>query len=113
MGTDIQDENEMETESGEDYEDAEKHEEGYDNKDCDEGLLLDEQCIGLKNISVNENGCGKHKRFVYDSEDELVAKVVESCGSFDVMHLKRFQKPRDAKKTYARGYPHVKFIVGT
>ncbi|XP_027917088.1 uncharacterized protein LOC114176300 [Vigna unguiculata] len=93
------DEDEMEEESGEEeegdyYEDAEEDEECYDNEDGDGGLLLDELCAGLNNISVNEKGCGKHTRFVYDSEDELVEKVVESCGSSDVMHLKGLPTPK-------------------
>lgn len=86
-----QDEDEMEEESGEE-EDGEEDEECYDEENDDGGLLLDELCAGLNNISVNEKGCGKHTRFVYDSEDELVEKVVED--SSEVLRLNGLPTPK-------------------
>ncbi|ESW28138.1 hypothetical protein PHAVU_003G262100 [Phaseolus vulgaris] len=86
------DEDEMEEESGEEEEEGDYYEDAEEEDDG--GLLLDELCAGLNNISVNEKGCGKHTRFVYDSEDELVEKVVESCASSDVVHLKGLPTPK-------------------
>ncbi|KAK7376085.1 hypothetical protein VNO78_34937 [Psophocarpus tetragonolobus] len=91
----------------EDIAEEEEEEEDYyeeDEEECcedenDDGdLLLDELCAELNKISVNENkGCGKHTRFVYDSEDEIVEKVVESCGemaSSEVLRLKGLPTPK-------------------
>ncbi|TKY55890.1 hypothetical protein E2542_SST20315 [Spatholobus suberectus] len=76
------------------YEDAE----GEECNDDDEGLLLDELCAGLNNISVNEKGYGRHTRFVYDSDDELVEKVEIGCcdqmASSNVLHLKGLPTPK-------------------
>ncbi|CAJ1942371.1 unnamed protein product [Sphenostylis stenocarpa] len=91
---DVDEEMNGKEEEGDYYEDAEEAEECYDD---DGVLLLDELCAGLNNISVNENGCGKHTRFVYDSEDELVEKVVEPCGDKDssnVIRLKGLPTPK-------------------
>ncbi|CAL0331915.1 unnamed protein product [Lupinus luteus] len=56
------------------YDDAEEEEEEGDVEDG--GLLVDELCEGLNNISVNERVVpefeGKHTRFVYNSDDEIV-----------------------------------------
>ncbi|KAG2404961.1 uncharacterized protein HKW66_Vig0042160 [Vigna angularis] len=61
-----QDEDDVEEESEEEeegnyYEDAEEDEECYDNEDGDGGCLLDELCVGLNNISVNERLWEAHK----------------------------------------------------
>ena len=84
---------------GEEEEDY--YEDDRDDEECyvdGVGLSLDELCAGMNNISVNENknkGCGKHTRFVYDSEDdEIVEKVVECCAESDVMHLKGLPTPK-------------------
>lgn len=92
------DEDEDDEEMGEE---EEEEEEDYceDAEECYDyvgGLSLEELCAGMNNISVNENkGCGKHTRFVYDSEDdEIVEKVVECCAESDVMHLKGLPTPK-------------------
>ncbi|KAK7252965.1 hypothetical protein RIF29_37295 [Crotalaria pallida] len=81
------------------YVDAEE-EEGDD----DGGLLLDELCEGLNNISVNERVGpkfeGKHTRFVYNSDDEIVKE--EEVGNDDsaaatssnVLRLKGMPTPK-------------------
>ncbi|KAG5050851.1 hypothetical protein GLYMA_02G048700v4 [Glycine max] len=93
------DEDEDDEEMGEEEEDY--YEDDGDDEECyvdGVGLSLDELCAGMNNISVNENknkGCGKHTRFVYDSEDdEIVEKVVECCAESDVMHLKGLPTPK-------------------
>ncbi|XP_020202167.1 uncharacterized protein LOC109787963 [Cajanus cajan] len=70
-------------------------EDAEDEEFCDDGdggLLIDELCAGLNNISVNEKGCGKHTRFVYDSDDELVEKV--EVESSNVICLKGLPTPK-------------------
>ena len=86
------------------YEDAEEGEEeeegGYDG-----GLLLDELCEGMNNISMNEmeRGVvgakfgGKHTRFVYDSDDELIKEEEEehnTACSPNVLRLKGLPTPK-------------------
>lgn len=83
------------------YEDVEVEEEEDDD---DGGLLLDELCEGLNNISVNERVApkfaGKHTRFVYDSDDELVKEEVEkssddsASASSNVLRLKGMPTPK-------------------
>ncbi|MED6194790.1 hypothetical protein PIB30_031782 [Stylosanthes scabra] len=88
---------EEEEEEGEDYyEDVE--ESGYD---------VDELCEGLNKISMNNEGskfAGKHTRFVYNSDDELIKEEEEEGGnsysssssssSPNVMHLKGLPTPK-------------------
>jgi len=76
----------------EDYYDAEK-EEDYEG--------LDELCEGLNNIRVNEkvvpSFAGKHTRFVYNSDDELVNEEEDESVNDDspnVMHLKGLPTPK-------------------
>ncbi|XP_019420540.1 PREDICTED: uncharacterized protein LOC109330715 isoform X2 [Lupinus angustifolius] len=75
----------------EDY-DVDNVEEIAENEDEEEGdvedggLLLDELCQGLNNISVNERVGpkfeGRHTRFVYNSDDEIVKEEeVENSGA--------------------------------
>lgn len=86
-----------------DEEDGEENEEENDNDDDDDGDDgLDELCRGLSRISVNENGkaaefAGKHTRFVYDTDDELIEEVSdESSGgvSPSIVRLKGFPTPK-------------------
>ncbi|KAH1151245.1 hypothetical protein GYH30_044964 [Glycine max] len=90
------DEDEDDEEMGEEEEEEEDYcEDAEECYDYVGGLSLEELCAGLNNISVNENkGCGKHTRFVYDSEDEIVEKVVECCAESDVMRLKGLPTPK-------------------
>lgn len=102
-----------EEEDVEEEEVAENEVEYYEDVDDDEegGLLLDELCEGLNNISGNERVVpkfsGKHTRFVYNSDDELVVKEEEeeenSCAS-----------PNNDKMLRLKGLPtpkgkHVRF----
>ncbi|KAG7015814.1 hypothetical protein SDJN02_23452, partial [Cucurbita argyrosperma subsp. argyrosperma] len=80
-------------------------------KDVDEEELIeheeeeeevDELCWGLSKISVNEKGkaknfTGKHTRFVYDSEDELIEEVSDESHdevSPSVLRLKGVPTPK-------------------
>lgn len=88
-------------EEDEDEEELIGDEEEEDGEEDDDGLV-DELCRGLSKISVNENGkaeefVGKHTRFVYDSEDELIEEVSdESRGgvSPSVLCLKGMPTPK-------------------
>ncbi|XP_027347877.1 uncharacterized protein LOC113859265 [Abrus precatorius] len=79
---------------------ASTHDEDDDDDDemAEGGLLLDELCAGLNNISVNEKGRGKHTRFVYNSDDEIVEEVEVKCcaesASSNVLHLKGLPTPK-------------------
>ncbi|KAK7307483.1 hypothetical protein VNO77_40590 [Canavalia gladiata] len=98
----IQDEDDDEEEIDEDekdYYEDEGEEEGYD----EEGLMLDELCEGLNKISVNERMvptlAGKHTRFVYNSDDELIKEEVEENSapkseSPNILHLKGLPSPK-------------------
>lgn len=61
------------------YEEVEEEEEG---EQADDGGLLDELCEGISKISVTVKSMakfeGKHTRFVYNSDDEIVEEV--DCG---------------------------------
>jgi hypothetical protein len=57
------------------YEEVEEEEEG---EQADDGGLLDELCEGISKISVTAKFEGKHTRFVYNSDDEIVEEV--DCG---------------------------------
>ncbi|KHN36034.1 hypothetical protein glysoja_003157 [Glycine soja] len=68
-----------------------------EKEENDGGLLLDELCVGLNNISMNERIApkfeGKHTRFVYNSDDEIVKEEVEenfgeSDSSSNILRLK-------------------------
>ncbi|KAK7262951.1 hypothetical protein RJT34_30533 [Clitoria ternatea] len=89
------DEDEDDEEEEDFNEEVEDEEEGYD-----EGLLVDELCAGLNNISVDEKGSkfiGKHTRFVYDSDDEVVEEVeveASSASSSNVLRLKGLPTPK-------------------
>ncbi|RDY05831.1 hypothetical protein CR513_10272, partial [Mucuna pruriens] len=91
-----EDEDDEDEEMGEEEEDY--YEDAEDDDDDDGGLLLDELCAGLNNVSVNDKGCGKHTRFVYDSDDELVDKVEVGCdaetASSSVLRLKGLPTPK-------------------
>ncbi|OIV94843.1 hypothetical protein TanjilG_22040 [Lupinus angustifolius] len=68
------------------YDDVEEEEEEEEGDVEDGGLLLDELCQGLNNISVNERVGpkfeGRHTRFVYNSDDEIVKEEeVENSGA--------------------------------
>lgn len=87
-----------EEEEEEDYYDEEEE---YDDGGED-GSVLDELCAGLNNISVNERAVpkfsGKHTRFVYNSDEELVEEVEvvmsESDSSDNVLHLMGLPTPK-------------------
>jgi len=78
---------------------GEEEKEEYDEG----GLLLDELCEGLNNISMNERIApkfeGKHTRFVYNSDDEIVKEEVEenfgeSASSTKILRLKGLPTPK-------------------
>ncbi|KAL9229629.1 hypothetical protein vseg_005077 [Gypsophila vaccaria] len=68
---------------------GEVEEEGESEYDVVE---IDELCEGMKNVSVKEEVkfMGKHIKFVYNSDDELVEEEV----SGDVLHLKGLPTPK-------------------
>ncbi|KAE9612948.1 hypothetical protein Lal_00027308 [Lupinus albus] len=86
----------VEDEIAEDEDDVDYYEDGED----DGGSVLDELCEGLNNISVNESVAakfeGKHTRFVYNSDDEIVKEeeVENSAAASDVLHLKGIPTPK-------------------
>lgn len=95
-----QDEDDDEGEIAEDEEDYYDDDVEVEEED-DGGLMLDELCEGLNNISVNERVApkfeGKHTRFVYNSDDELVKEEVENCSasaSSNVLRLKGMPTPK-------------------
>ena len=74
-----------------------------EKEENDGGLLLDELCEGLNNISMNERIApkfeGKHTRFVYNSDDEIVKEEVEenfgeSDSSSNILRLKGLPTPK-------------------
>ncbi|XP_061949259.1 uncharacterized protein LOC133672758 [Populus nigra] len=78
------------------YEEVEEEEEG---EQADDGGLLDELCEGISKISVTVKSMakfeGKHTRFVYNSDDEIVEEV--DCGDMDsdgVLRLKGLPTPK-------------------
>jgi len=89
---DVEEEIAEEDEEEEDYYDVEK-EEDYEG--------LDELCEGLNNIRVNEKVvpkfAGKHTRFVYNSDDELVNEEEDESVNADspnLLHLKGLPTPK-------------------
>ncbi|XP_041016616.1 bromodomain adjacent to zinc finger domain protein 2B-like [Juglans microcarpa x Juglans regia] len=81
------DEDEEEGEEKNYYDEEEDDEIDQEEGDEDDGGLVDELCEGINNIFVNGSNEkkiapkfeGKHTRFVYDSEDELVG-AEEECA---------------------------------
>ena len=73
----------------------EEEEYWQDDFDCDDEGLVDELCEGICKISVSENDTraaavklrGKHTRFVYNSDDEIVEEE-------EVLHLKGLPTPK-------------------
>lgn len=90
-------EEEEEKEEDEDYYDEEDEE--IDGEE-DDGSLVDELCEGISKIFVNEKTvpkfAGKHKRFVYNSDDELVAEEEEDFAgvSPSILRLKGLPTPK-------------------
>lgn len=85
-------------EEEDEYEDEEIAEDDEEEEEYEEGRsLLDELCEGLNNISVNERIVpkfeGKHTRFVYNSDDELV-KEEEESASPNILCLKGLPTPK-------------------
>ncbi|XP_021836779.2 uncharacterized protein [Spinacia oleracea] len=84
------------------------NEEYYDEggvEEEDEMLFLDDLCEGISNISVVEEKkgpkfMGKHKKFVYNSDDELV-EAFEEYDSAEVLRLKGLPTPKGK---------HVRFL---
>lgn len=86
-------------------EEGEEEEEYYDEneeEEYDDGGLVDELCEGLNKISVKEKVApkfeGKHTRFVYNSDDELVGEEEEEeekeAASPSVLRLKGLPTPK-------------------
>lgn len=90
-------------EDDEEEEIAEEDEEDYyedfeEEEEYEEDLLLDELCEGLNNIKVNERVvpkfAGKHTRFVYNSDDELVKEEEDvTADSTNILRLKGLPTP--------------------
>lgn len=87
----------------EDYDD-EYDEAIEEDKEEDDGGWVDKLCLGMNKMSVNERitakFAGKHKRFVYDSDGEIVVEE-EVCGENDfaavspgIMRLKGLPTPK-------------------
>ncbi|KAJ6919306.1 hypothetical protein NC651_013306, partial [Populus alba x Populus x berolinensis] len=76
----------IEEEEEEYYYYRDEYEEAEEEEEADVGGLLDELCEGISQISVKEKAMakfeGKHTRFVYNSDDEIVEEVVD-CGDED------------------------------
>lgn len=92
-------EDEEETVDGEEdyYYEEEENEDEYDDDDDD--VLVDELCECISKISVNEipKFEGKHTRFVYNSDDEIVKEESgenEGGVSPNVMRLKGVPTPK-------------------
>ncbi|KAI9109711.1 hypothetical protein K1719_019341 [Acacia pycnantha] len=82
-------------------EEGEEEEEEYEDEEYDDGGLVDELCEGLNKISVKEKVAtkfeGKHTRFVYNSDDELVGEEEEEekeAASPSVLRLKGLPTPK-------------------
>ncbi|XP_034683648.1 glutamic acid-rich protein [Vitis riparia] len=92
----IKDEDEEEAfEEEEDYREEIEYEEEEEEEEYEEdGGIVDELCEGMSKISVNATKSrGKHTRFVYNSDDELVEEEEEK-GSPGVLHLKGLPTPK-------------------
>lgn len=97
-----QDEEEEVAEEGQEEEEYydENEEEGYEDEEDDDGGLVEELCEGLNKISVKEKVApkfeGKHTRFVYNSDDELVGEEEEEkeAASPSVLRLKGLPTPK-------------------
>lgn len=81
------DEDEEEAIEEDDYDYVEEND--YDEEevnDEEDGGLVDELCEGISNMCVNEKTkfLGKHIRFVYNSDDEIVAEEKEETCESDV-----------------------------
>ncbi|KAL1316537.1 uncharacterized protein [Arachis hypogaea] len=83
----------------------EEEEDYYEDVEEEGGYDVDELCEGLNKISMNEGStyAGKHIRFVYNSDDELIKEEEEggnssssssSSSSPNVMHLKGLPTPK-------------------
>ncbi|XP_058772702.1 histone H2A.Z-specific chaperone CHZ1-like [Vicia villosa] len=99
----INDEDDVEDEIAEedDNEDDEDEEDYYDagEEEYECGFGLDELCEGLNKVNVNEKAvpkfAGKHTRFVYDSDDEIVKEEEdESVDESNVLRLKGLPTPK-------------------
>lgn len=95
------DEDDVEEEMAEEDEEEEEEEDYYDVEKEEDYEGLDELCEGLNNIRVNEKVvpkfAGKHTRFVYNSDDELVNEVEDGSVNADspnVLHLKGLPTPK-------------------
>ncbi|GAB2279440.1 hypothetical protein Dimus_014080 [Dionaea muscipula] len=77
----------------EDEYDEEEEEEEEDDDD-DDGLLLDDLCEGMRKMNVKM--MGKHTRFMYNSDDEIVEES-------SVLHLRGLPSPKGK---------HLRFPVG-
>ncbi|XP_061345604.1 uncharacterized protein LOC133291364 [Gastrolobium bilobum] len=85
-------------------EDEQDYYEDVEEEHDDGGLVLDELCKGLNNISMSQRiapkFAGKHKRFVYNSDDELVNEEEEnyaesvSASSPNILRLKGLPTPK-------------------
>ncbi|KAL9356923.1 hypothetical protein Peur_050176 [Populus x canadensis] len=87
---------EEEEEEEEYYYYRDEYEEAEEEEEADVGGLLDELCEGISQISVKEKAMakfeGKHTRFLYNSDDEIVEEVVD-CGDDD-LRLKGLPTPK-------------------
>ncbi|XP_021908040.1 uncharacterized protein LOC110822276 [Carica papaya] len=92
-------EEEEEEDIEENYEPEEKDEDNGGEVDDDNGLL-DKLCEDMNKMTVREKimaeFAGKHTRFVYDSDDELVEEEVEEENeeSGDFLQLKGWPTPK-------------------
>lgn len=86
---------EEEEEEEEVDEEKEEEEEYYEDEEEDDSGLVDELCEGLNKISVGGPKFeGKHTRFIYNSDDELVGEEEEDVASPNVVHLKGMPTPK-------------------
>lgn len=93
------DEDDVEEEIAEEEDDEEDYYDVDDEEEYEEDLGLDELCEGLNKVNVNEKVvskfAGKHTRFVYNSDDEIVKEEEdESVDDSNVLRLKGLPTPK-------------------
>ncbi|CAK7334277.1 unnamed protein product [Dovyalis caffra] len=83
------------------YHDENEEAEEEEEEEADDGGLLDELCEGISKICVKEKAMakfeGKHKKFVYNSDDEIVEEEEVDCRDEDsngVLRLKGLPTPK-------------------
>ncbi|GAB2254267.1 hypothetical protein Droror1_Dr00022076 [Drosera rotundifolia] len=89
------DEDEYDEEVTEEVAEAADYYDEEEEEDAGDSLLVDALCEGMRKMSVK---MGKHTRFVYNCDDELIGEKDDSedaeCDSSGVLHLKGLPTPK-------------------